>query len=163
MQPIVLFSIQFTLMLVAWALIGFWYVRPRLDQRPIAEALAPLVWVHVFRIVGGTLLAPGSADPAVPMDFRLMVGLGDILTGFLALAALVALRARFRAAIPLVWLFVVVGMLDTINAIIQSMRYSVFDFPLGFNWVIVTAYVPALLVSALLIFMRLLKGRGPGA
>lgn len=157
MQPLLLFNIQFTLMLIAYALIGFWYVRPRLDRLPRAAALAPLIWVHVFRIVGGTLLAPGSADPAVPMDFRLMVGLGDVLTGFLALAALVGLRTRFRAAIPLVWLFIVVGMIDTINAVIQSFRYSVFDVPLGFNWVIVTAYVPALLVSALLIVMQLLK------
>jgi len=75
----------------------------------------------------------------------------------LALLALVALRARFGAAIALVWLCVVVGMLDTVNAIIQSMRDSVFTYPLGVNWVIVAIYVPALLVSSLLIFMQLLR------
>jgi hypothetical protein len=48
-------------------------------------------------------------------------------------------------------------MLDTINAIIQSVRDSVFNYPLGVNWVIVTMYVPALLVSSLLIFMQLLN------
>ena len=52
-------------------------------------------------------------------------------------------------------------MLDTVNAIIQSTRYSVFTYPLGVNWVIVTMYVPALLVSSLLIFMQLLRTTRP--
>jgi len=47
-------------------------------------------------------------------------------------------------------------MLDTVNAIIQSIRYSVFTYALGINWVIVTLYVPALLVSSVLIFLVLL-------
>jgi hypothetical protein len=36
------------------------------------------------------------------------------------------------------------------------MRFSVFTYALGVNWVIVTIYVPALLVSSLLIFIQLL-------
>jgi hypothetical protein len=47
-------------------------------------------------------------------------------------------------------------MLDTVNAIVQSVRDNVFTYSLGVNWVIVAIYVPALLVSSLLIFMRLL-------
>ena len=58
-----------------------------------------------------------------------------------------------------VWVFVVVGLLDTANAVVQSMRYSVFDEPLGVNWVIVTAYVPALLVSSYLIILELIRAR----
>jgi len=157
MGPIVLFGIQFTLSLVAYLLIAFWYVRPRLSKLPLEAALTPLVWVHAFRIVGGTILAPGSVEAAVPMAFRVMIGYGDLATACLALVALVALRARSRAGIPLVWLCVTVGMLDTINAIIQSMRDNVFSYALGFNWVIVAMYVPALLVSSLLIFMQLLS------
>jgi len=161
MEPIVLFGIQFTLSLVAYALIGFWYVAPRISKLPREAALVPLLWVHAFRIVGGTILAPGAADAAVPTDFRVLVGYGDLATAFLALVALVALRARFPGAIALVWIFVVVGMLDTVDAIIQSVRYSVFNYALGVNWVIVTMYVPALLVSSLLIFMQLLDRLKP--
>src|SRR5258707_2472248 len=157
MDPIVLFGIQFTLSLVAYALIAFWYVAPRLSRLPGEVALALLLWVHTFRIVGGTILAPGAVDAGVPMDFRVMIGYGDLATAFLALVALIALRARFRGAIALVWLCVIVGMLDTVNAIIQSVRDSVFTYPLGVNWVIVAVYVPALLVSSLLIFMQLLS------
>ncbi len=157
MEPIVLFGIQFTLSLVAYALIAFWYVAPRLSKLPLEAALVPLLWVHAFRIVGGTILAPGAVDAGVPMAFRVMIGYGDMATAFLALLALIALRARFSGAIALVWLFIIVGMLDTINAIIQSVRDSVFNYALGVNWVIVTMYVPALLVSSLLIFMQLLR------
>jgi len=156
MEPVVLFGIQFTLSLAAYALIGFWYVAPRLSRLPREIALAPLLWIHAFRVVGGTILAPGAVDAGVPMEFRVMVGYGDLATAFLALLALIALRGRFSGAIPLVWLCVIVGMLDTVNAIVQSVRDSVFAYPLGVNWVIVTMYVPALLVSSLLIFMQLL-------
>ena len=88
-----------------------------------------------------------------------MIGYGDLITAFLALLALVALRTRFPGAIALVWLMVIVGLLDTVNAIIQSMRFNVFTYALGVNWVIVTIYVPALLVSSLVIFMQLLGAR----
>ncbi len=147
--------------LVAYLLIAFWYVAPRLSGLPREAALVPLLWVHAFRIVGGTILAPGSVEAGVPMDFRVMIGYGDMATAFLALLALIALRARFSSAIALAWLCVTVGMLDTINAIIQSMRDNVFGYALGLNWVIVTIYVPALLVSSLLIFMQLLSPKRP--
>ncbi len=160
MEPVVLFGMQFTLSLAAYALFAAWYAAPRLSRLPLAEALAPLLWVHALRIVGGTILAPGAVDAAVPQAFRLMVGLGDLATAGLALLALAALRFRLRGAFALAWTCVVVGMLDTLNAIVQSVRDSVFNFPLGVNWVIVTMYVPALLVSSLLIFRVLL---GPGA
>ncbi|MEA2643869.1 MAG: hypothetical protein QOG08_895 [Chloroflexota bacterium] len=161
MEPIVLFGIQFTFFLVAYALIGWWYVSPRLAGLPREAALVPLVWVHAFRMVGGTILAPGAVDAAVPAEFRTMIGWGDMATAALALLALVALRVRWPAAIALVWLFLAVGMLDTVNAIIQSMRFSVFTHGLGFNWVIVTAYVPALLVSSVLIFIQLRRPARP--
>src|SRR5438128_7270833 len=161
MEPMVLFGIQFTLSLLAYLFIAFWYVAPRLSRLPREVALVPLLWVHAFRIVGGTILAPGAVDAGVPMDFRVMVGDGDLTTAVLALLALIALRAKFSGAIALVWLCVVVGMLDTVNAIIQSTRYSVFAYPLGVNWLIVTMYVPALLVSSLVIFMQLLNPNRP--
>jgi hypothetical protein len=153
--PIVLFGIQFTFCLLAYALIAGWYGLPRLSKLPRELALVPLLWIHVFRIVGGTILAPGAVDLAVPDEFRTMIGYGDMLTAVLALVALIALRVRSSGAITLVWLVLVVGTLDTLNAIIQSVRDSVFLYPLGVNWIIVTAYVPALLVSSVLILIVL--------
>src|SRR2546423_11203934 len=104
MEPIVLFGIQFTLSLVAYSLIAFWYVVPRLLALPRELALVPLLWVHAFRTVGGTILAPGAVSPGVPMEFRTMIGFGDLITAFLALLALAALRVRLSIAIAFVWL-----------------------------------------------------------
>lgn len=157
MEPIVLFGIQFTLSLLAYSLIAFWYIAPRLSRMPQEASLVPLLWVHAFRIIGGTILAPGAVAVGVPMEFRVMIGYGDLTTAFLALIALAALRARIRGAIALVWLCIVVGMLDTVNAIIQSLRDNVFTYALGLNWVIVSIYVPALLVSSFLIFKQLIN------
>jgi len=163
MPPIALFGIQFTLALVAYALIAWWYVSPRLAGLRPESALVPLVWVHAFRIIGGTILAPGAVDAAVPVEFRTMIGLGDIATAVLALVALLALRYRVSWALASVWVVLVVGLLDTVNAIIQSMRFSVFDHALGVNWVIVTMYVPALLVSSVLIFIQLRRRNASAA
>lgn len=159
MEPIVLFGIQFTLSLLAYSLIAAWYVAPRLSRLPRELALVPLLWVHAFRVVGGTILAPGAVGPGVPMEFRTMIGYGDLITAVLALLALAALRIRVSGAIAFVWLVLIVGLLDTVNAIVQSMRFNVFAYALGVNWVIVTIYVPALLVSSLLILIQLLRNR----
>lgn len=157
MEPIVLFGIQFTLSLVAYGLLARWYVVPRLASLPREAALVPLLWVHAFRIVGGSILAPGSVDTSVPQEFRTMVGLGDLGTAFLALLALVALRRRISWAIGLVWLCVGIGALDTVNAVIQSIRFDVFENALGVNWLIVAVYVPALVVSSVLIVLQLVR------
>jgi hypothetical protein len=136
-----------------------WYLWPRIAPLPAAVAVVPLIWVHVFRVVGGSILAPASVGPSVPAEFRELVGYGDMITGALALIALILLRVRGARALWFVWLFVIFGLADTVNAVIQSMRFSVFDEPLGLNWVIVTAYVPALRVSTYLIFVVLLRSR----
>jgi len=157
MEPIALFGVQFTISLAAFTLLATWYLVPRLSRLPMLAAIVPLLWVHAFRVVGGVILAPGAVDPRVPDDFRTMVGVGDIATAFLALVALVALRVKFRGAVVLVWIVLVVGSVDTVNAVVQSIRYSVFMYPLGVNWVIVTTYVPALVVSSVLILVQLLR------
>ena len=87
-EPLVLFSIQFTFALVAYALAARWYLVPRLRPLPVAAALVPLIWVHVFRIAGGSILAPGSVGPGVPAEFREMVGYGDMVVALLAFGAL---------------------------------------------------------------------------
>ena len=161
MSPVALFGLQFTMALVAYALLAAWYVRPRLAVLPLTTALQPLLWVHAFRFVGGTVLAPGSVAAAVPVDFQRMVGFGDLLTAALALLALVALRLRWQPAVVLCWVVLVVGAVDTVNAIVWSVRDDVFPHALGFNWVVVTLYVPALLVSSVLAVVELVRRRVP--
>ena len=109
MKPVVLFSIQFSLSLVAYSLIAAWYVVPRLSERPREAALHPLLWVHAFRVAGGAVLAPGAVAAAMPIAFQRLVGYGDLITAALALIALAALRARMAGAIALTWTVLVLG------------------------------------------------------
>jgi hypothetical protein len=159
MEPALLFGIQFTLSLTAYALIAVWYVAPRLAALPLEKALVPLIWVHAFRSVGLTILAPGAVDVSVPADFQAMIGYGDLASTVLALLSLLALHYRIKGAIVFVWVFNVIGMLDVINAFIQSIRYGALNVSLGVGWLIVTLYVPALVVSGLMIFYLLLNKR----
>src|SRR5438094_2027580 len=73
MEPIALFGIQFTMSLVAYGLIAFWYVFPSLSSLRQESYLFPLLWVHAFRIVGGTILAHGAVDAGVPMEVRVLI------------------------------------------------------------------------------------------
>lgn len=157
MNPTLLFGLQFTLSLIAYTFIIVWYVMPRIKSLPLEEALVPLIWVHAFREVGLTILAPGSVDASVPMDFRAMIGYGDLISAVLALLSLVMLHYRVNGAVTFVWVFNTVGMLDAVNAAVQSVRYDVFGLPMGVNWLIVAMYVPALVVTGLVIFYLLLK------
>jgi hypothetical protein len=69
-----LLALQFTLSLVAYAALGFWYVRPWLAAKPRATALSILIFPQTFRFVGVTLLVPGVVEPGA--DLLLNLGRG---------------------------------------------------------------------------------------
>src|SRR5262245_43636375 len=110
MNPFYVLNIQSTLSLIAFALIARWHVAPRLSKLSREDALVPLLWVHVFRYAPLTLYAPGQVDPRIPPDAAAAVAYGDLISGLVALVALIALKLQARIAIPLVWLFTIVGV-----------------------------------------------------
>jgi hypothetical protein len=59
-------------------------------------------------------------------------------------------------ALPLIWLFNIVGTLDLVNAFYQGTRLDV-GLHLGSAWYIPTFVVPALFVSHFMIFVLLVK------
>lgn len=81
---------------------------------------------------------------------------GDLLSSLLAIVSLVALKGRWRLAVPLVWLFSAVGTIDLLNALRQVEGVPYF----GATWYIPTFLVPLLLVTHVIIFARLLKRVG---
>jgi len=83
-------------------------------------------------------------------------GLLDLVAGLLALVAIVALRTRWPAAIPLAWIANVVGTLDLLNAFYQGISRNVGPH-LGSAWYIPTFVVPALYVTHFMIFVMLIK------
>jgi hypothetical protein len=142
--------------LVAYALIARWYVMPRLNRLTRAQALTPLLLFHSFRYIGLAFLIPGVT--AAPLDHRFAApaAYGDLLAALLALLAIVALRKRWTLALPIVWVFNVVGAVDLINAVSRGLLYTA-DGDLGATYFIPVMIVPALLVSHAMIFVMLLR------
>ena len=65
-----------------------------------------------------------------------------------------ALRARSRIALPLTWMFNVIGLLDLVNAFYQGLAH---DVQLGAAYFIPTFVVPALVITHVMIFRMLVR------
>ena len=157
MTPFVLLNVQSTLSLIVFALIAKWYVAPRLALKPLHDALVPLLLVHVFRYGPLTLLVPGQVSEAVPTEVAATIAYGDLTSAALALVAVLSLRYRWSGGIAITWVFSVVGIGDIVLAMVTGVGSRLYEFELGFNWYILNFYVPALIVTHVLIVSRLLR------
>lgn len=160
MNATLVFATQTTLSLLSFGLLARWVIYPRLRERPLREALTPLLLFETFRTVGLVFLVPSLVDAAVPAAFTIPEAAGDMLAVVLAFAALVAVRAGWRAAPALVWLFTVEGIADFINAFAQGLRFNIAaQYHLGLGWLIPTYGVPAFFVVQLTVIALLLNRR----
>ena len=91
--------------------------------------------------------------PTLPSSFAIPAAYGDLAASVLASLALIALRTGWAGAMALVWVFNVVGTVDLLNALRRADAVP----HLGAAWFIPTLFVPLLLVTHFMIFVRLLK------
>ncbi len=157
MDTLEIFGLQFVMSLVVWGLIAKWLLAPWLKKKSPHNALFWLTLPHAFRYMGMVFLVPGVVVQPLPAAFAIPAAYGDLVTGVLALLALIALRTGWVGAVVLVWLFNIVGTVDLLNALRQA--NVVVDF--GAAWYIPTLFVPLLLVTHFMIFVRLLKRARP--
>ena len=148
-----IFGLQFVMSLVVWGLIAKWLLAPWLAKMPSHDALFWLTLPHAFRHIGMVFLVPGVVAQPLPAAFAMPAAYGDLVTGVLALLALVALRTGWAGALALVWLFNIVGTVDLLNAL----RHVNVAPAFGAAWYIPTFLVPVLLVTHFMIFVRLLR------
>ena len=148
-----IFGLQFVLSVVVWGLLARWLLSPWLEQKSRQEALFWLTVPHAFRHVGMVFLVPGVVARPLPEGFANPAAYGDLLTGVLALLALIALRTSWTGAVVLVWLFNTVGTVDLLNAL----RHVDVAPDFGAAWYIPTFLVPLLLVTHFMILARLIR------
>lgn len=160
-DSLVIFGLQFALSLFVVALLARWYLAPWLAGMALEDALVPLLIPHAFRYVGLVFLVPGVTAASLPPGFAGPAAWGDVASGLLAILALVALRARWRIAVALVWLFGVFGTADLLYAVARGLAAGA-QRDLGAAWYIPTFFVPVLLVTHAMIFTRLLQSRRQG-
>ena len=154
-----IFWMQLLLSCLVCAIVVAWYVWPHLTRLSRNSALIPLLFVHVPRYVGMTLLVTGMIDPKLPREFLSSAAYGDLLEAALALASIFALRGNWRAAVPLVWVANTWGFLDLLNGLRHVLHLNVPNFNLSTIWYIYTFYAPLVVVSHLMIFWILVKPR----
>jgi hypothetical protein len=120
-----------------------------------------LAAIHLFRPIGLIALLPQHLDPT-PFGFSqtylLQVGWGDALAALLAAVAIWAVLGQWRSAKAWAWAFVVEGTVDTINAGPQFLL-AIHDQTLvgALGWLILTIYVPALIVTEVLLVGLLVR------
>lgn len=153
MDTLAIFGLQLVLSLIVYTLMAKWYVAPWLAEKPIHLALIALIFPHAFRHIGLAFLVPGLVAQPLPSSFAFPAAYGDLVSGLLALLSLLALRRGWGLALPLVWLFNIVGTADLLNALRQADAVP----HLGTTWYIPTFVVPLLLVTHVMIFARLLR------
>ena len=159
MDSVSIFWLQLVVSVAVFTLVAVWYVWPALTKRSRNSALIPLIFVHVPRYVGMTLLVPGVVDPKLPRDFLASAAYGDLLAAALGLASIFALRGNWRVAIPLVWVFNTWSFLDLLNGVRNVVQLNVPTYNLGSFWYVYTFYAPLVLVSHVMIYIILLTSR----
>ena len=162
MGSVAIFWMQLLASCGVFSLVAAWYVWPALIKIPLNAALTLLLFVHVPRYVGMTELVPGMIDPKLPSVFTSPAAYGDLIEAALALAAIFALRGKWRGATPLVWVANTWGFLDLLNGVRGVLQLDVPSFNLATLWYIYTFYAPLVLISHLMIFGVLIKSRSWG-
>lgn len=159
MNSVAIFWVQILTSVCVVALVATWYVWPSLTKLSRNSALILLLWVHVPRYIGMTLLVAGMVDPNLPRDFLSNAAYGDLIEAALALASIFALRSNWHLAIPLVWATNSWGFLDLLNGLRGVLELNVPSFNLATLWYVYTFYAPLVVVSHLMIFAVLLKSK----
>ena len=131
------------------------YVWPMLRSMPRYDALRVLASLNAFRFLGMNFMVAGFVSPQLPSWFGSQVGWGDFTAAVLALLSMAALTWRWTFALPIVWIFNLVGAADLLNAYFKGVTQIADPGLFGAGIYIPAFYVPILLISHALAFIIL--------
>jgi len=117
----------------------------------------PTAALRLFRVNGLMFLMAGLVSAQLPKAFAIPTAYGDLTAAVLALIALWLVRLEKTAAIPLVWLFNIAGLLDLVYANISTFKDHVDPTYLGVSYYLAAINVPAMVVVHVLIFAYLFR------
>ncbi|MEQ8478733.1 hypothetical protein [Fulvivirga sp.] len=139
-------------------ILGFnWWIKPRLANLSIHDALLPFVFLNTFRYLGLLFMTKEQFYDGFPSDFLTTVGLWDLATAILAIITSIALKGKWKFAIPLVWVFNIFGFADLITAFPQFFGLKLYDQNLGVIWLTFVTFGLAAFLSHIYIFGKLIK------
>ena len=137
-----------------------WFVGPWLRTLTRANALIALISVHVFRYVAlQTYSAQHAGFPISDAGLTDIV-VGDVGGAIIAFLAVVLLRLRSRLGVLLAWVLVAETAYDTVTNIRGGMKEHLLGAASGPTWFVLAFYVPAVVVTMVLIAWQLLSRFG---
>ena len=141
-------------------LIAVWYVAPWMRRQSKATSLTILLWVHAPRYIALQVFSAQQHGFAIPDALRDQIAYGDLACAILAAFAIVLLRYRSSAAILVTYLFLVVNVIDLLNAMAGGIQAGMMAAAHGITWLILAFYVPILFTTTGLIAWVLLSKNG---
>ncbi|MBL4603690.1 MAG: hypothetical protein JKY84_13165 [Emcibacteraceae bacterium] len=153
MDILTIFILQVFFSILVWSLLAKWILAPALEGLSLNKSLFWLTLPHASRHVGMVFLVPGVVMETLPSSFAVTTAYGDLLSAILAIITMIALRAGWSGVLALVWVFNIVGTVDLLAALSHP---EAVPFLAG-AWYIPTLWVPLLLVSHFMIFVRLVR------
>jgi hypothetical protein len=153
------YFISYTVAFLVFGLIARWYLWPAIKDRAPKTALTPLLLYACLRVNGLMFLMPGLVSRDLPRAFAAPTAYGDLAAAILALLALWPVRIGSALAIPMVWLFNVVGLLDLVYANISTFKDHVDPVYLGVSYYLAVLNVPAMVVAHVVIFAYMIRQR----
>ncbi len=145
--------------LITFAAIAKWYVVPWLEKGSRVEALAALLWVHVFRYVALQVFSAQQNGFPISDPAAAEIVWGDVAGAVLAFMTIALLRLRSRGAIPLAWLLAAETAYDTVSNIHSGIQEHLMGAASGVTWMILVFFVPAVVVSSVLLVWQLYSRR----
>lgn len=160
-EPI--FQTHLILGYVAWLLCFRAYILPWLKSLEVVKAHRAIATLHSFRFFGLVFILPGVVNPDLPASFATFASAaayGDLVTGLLAMLALLTISIR-----PVFWLFVVAfNLAGTVDLVVAYYHAIEVGLPahageLGAAYAIPVIYVPLLMITHMAAFHFLTRPR----
>jgi hypothetical protein len=146
--------------LIVFLTMARWYVVPWLNARSRADALIALLWVQVFRYVALQVFSAQHDGFPISDGGAMEIVIGDVAGAAMAFLAIVLLRRGSRIAIALAWLLAAETVYDTVANVHGGVREHLMGAAGGVTWMILVFFVPAVIVSCVLIAWQLYGRRG---
>jgi hypothetical protein len=146
--------------LVVYALLAKWFIAPWLKTLGRADALIALAIVHLFRYVALITFSAQHDGYPISSIAALEAVVGDVAGAVVALAAIWALRHRWRLGIILSWLLVIETAVDVVVGVRRKGLEPLWGDASGVTWVMLNFYVTLIVVSLPLLVWQLYARRG---
>lgn len=138
-----------------------WLVKPLLPRLMPSTVLIPILLLHSLRHLGLMFLTTGVTSNSMPAQFAIPAAAGNFLSATLAFIAAFLIHRKSTWAMPMTWIFSVVGIADFAMAVVLSRVYNAADFMGGAYW-IPSFWVPMLIVGHIIVITVLRQMKRDG-